>query len=118
MMMAAAIETMNSCGGVFLISETAFFATSRGWTFGFSGASALLKTAACTGSGSRISSRGGSSSISEKLRVAAAPGFGPSDIMGSTLIFGASTSGSTMVAEDMFTDDPENDSTEKVSTPL
>ena len=42
---APVIETMNSLGGVFLISATAFFATSRGCTFGFSGV-AFLKTVA------------------------------------------------------------------------
>src|SRR6266571_1530363 len=34
---AAAIAYMKSLGGVFLISLTAFFATSRGGAFGFSG---------------------------------------------------------------------------------
>ena len=45
---APAIEKVNSCGGVFVISATAFFATSRGCTFGFSGAAAPLNTVACT----------------------------------------------------------------------
>src|SRR5580700_7366570 len=129
MPMAPATENMKSCGGVFLISATAFFATSRGWIFGFSGA-ALLNTVACTASGAGGSSagrgggggatytslRGGSSSISEKLRLAPAPAFGPSAIIGSTLIFGASTSGSTIAADDMVAGALENDSTEKVST--
>src|ERR1700733_6147365 len=110
---AAATETMKSCGGVFLISATAFFATSRGCTFGFSGA-AFLNTAACTASTCAVSVAGGgggggmytvlsggNSSISEKLRLAAAPTGGFPDIIGSTLIFGASVSGSMIVAEDM-----------------
>src|SRR5579863_1290153 len=49
MPMAPATENTKSCGGVFLISATAFFATSRGWIFGFSGA-VLLNTVACTAS--------------------------------------------------------------------
>src|SRR5208283_5106397 len=82
--MAAAIETMKSCGGAFLISATAFFATSRGCTLGFSGG-APVKTVACTASCSTGSSAGGgggggmytvlsggNSSISEKLRLAGA----------------------------------------------
>src|SRR5580693_424930 len=129
MPMAPATESTKSCGGVFLISATAFFATSRGWIFGFSGA-ALLNTVACTASGAGGSSagrgggggatytslRGGSSSISEKLRLALAPAFVPSAIIGSTLIFGASTSGSIMAADDMVAGALEKDSTEKVST--
>ena len=58
---------------------------------------------------------GGNSSISEKLRVAAAPGWGLPDIIGSTLIFGVSTSGSIIVAEDMVGDGSADASTEKLS---
>src|SRR5580692_4908023 len=129
MPMAPATENTKSCGGVFLISATAFFATSRGWIFGFSGA-AWLNTVACTassaggfsagggggGGATYTSLRGGNSSISEKLRLAAAPAFGASAIIGSTLIFGASTSGSTIAADDMVAGASENDSTENVST--
>src|SRR5271166_5166624 len=133
--MAPAIETMKSCGGVFLISATAFFATWRGCTFGFSGG-ALLNTAACTascsgssgggggGGGTYTCLRGGNSSISEKLRVALTLAWRFSDIIGSRLIlgastFGASTSGSTTAADDIVADGledgPEDDSTENVS---
>src|SRR5580700_2760010 len=130
MPMAPATENTKSCGGVFLISATAFFATSRGWIFGFSGA-AWLNTVACTassaggfsaggggggGGATYTSLRGGNSSISEKLRLAAAPAFGASAIIGSTLIFGASTSGSTIAADEMVAGASENDSTENVST--
>ena len=68
--------------------------------------------------------RGGNSSISEKLRLGLAPACRFCAIIGSTLIFGASTSGastsgSTSAAEDMVADGaedgPENDSTENVS---
>src|SRR5579871_3479584 len=127
---AAATETIKSCGGVFLISATAFFATSRGCTFGFSGA-AFLNTAACTASTCAVSFAGGgggggmytvlsggNSSISEKLRVAAAPVCGLPDIIGSTLILGVSISGSIIVAEDMVGDESADASTEKLSEAL
>src|SRR5580704_6907940 len=125
--MAPAIETMKSFGGVFLISATAFFATSRGCTLGFSGG-ALLNTAACTalsgagssaggggGGGMCTSFSGGNSSISEKLRLAPAPADRFSAIMGSTWIFGASTSGS-ITTDDMVAAGVANDSTVNVST--
>src|SRR5579872_1056398 len=129
---APAIENIKSFGGVFLISATAFFATSRGCTLGFSGA-ALLNTVACTtltcvgsgtcggGGATYTSLRGGNSSISEKLRLAPAPAFGASAIIGSTWIFGASifgasTSGSIIVAEVMVADGAENDWTANVSS--
>ena len=61
---------------------------------------------------------GGNSSISEKLRVAAAPGWGLPDIIGSTLILGVSTSGSIIVAEDMVGNGAADASTEKLSEAL
>src|ERR1700688_2341146 len=125
MQTAAANKTNKSLGGVFLISATAFFATSRGCTFGFSG-TPFLNTAACTastcavafaggggGGGMYTVLSGGNSSISEKLRLAASPALGFPDIIGSTLIFGASTSGSIIVAEDMLGDALADASTEK-----
>src|SRR5437870_5125670 len=124
---ALVIETMKSLGGVFFISVTAFLATSRGCTLGFSGG-ALLKTVACTastcaglssgrggGGATYTSLRGGNSSISEKLRLALAPACRFSSIMGSTCIAGASYSGSTVAAVDIVADGPEGALMENVS---
>ena len=61
---------------------------------------------------------GGNSSISEKLRVAAAPGWGLPDIIGSTLTLGVSISGSIIVAEDMVADGSADASTEKLAGAL